>query len=241
MVISGTAVLANFFPDFQALDLPFLFRDYAHVDAVLDGPVGQELLGRLNSAGLGMVGLALWEQGFRHLTNNRRPIHGPEDVRGLKIRVQENPIHVDSFNALGAQATPMSWGEVYSALEQGVIDGQENPIPVLTSHRIYEVQKYGALTGHFYSPAVVLINDRLFQRMDPELQEILREAAQEFSRRERAIARAMEAAQVAELEALGMVFTRPEKEPFQRAMAPVYDKYRARFGALVDRILEAGQ
>lgn len=241
MVISGTAVLANFFPDFQALDLPFLFRDYAHVDAVLDGPVGQELLGRLNSAGLGMVGLALWEQGFRHLTNNRRPIHGPEDVRGLKIRVRENPIHVDSFNALGAQATPMSWGEVYSALEQGVIDGQENPIPVLTSHRIYEVQKYGALTGHFYSPAVVLINDRLFQRMDPELQEILREAAQEFSRRERAIARAMEAAQVAELEALGMVFTRPEKEPFQRAMAPVYDKYRARFGALVDRILEAGQ
>jgi len=241
MVISGTAVLANFFPDFQALDLPFLFRDYAHVDAVLDGPVGQELLGRLNSAGLGMVGLALWEQGFRHLTNNRRPIHGPEDVRGLKIRVQENPIHVDSFNALGAQATPMSWGEVYSALEQGVIDGQENPIPVLTSHKIYEVQRHLALTGHFYSPAIIIINTQRFRSLPADIRQILVETARDVSRSERQVAREMEARQVDELRALGMQVTEPDRAAFQSALQSVYDKYRPRFGGMVDRILQAGR
>ncbi|BAS26658.1 TRAP transporter substrate-binding protein [Limnochorda pilosa] len=241
IVVTGTAVLANFLPDFQVMDLPFLFRDYDHVDAVLDGSVGRELLDRLNSAGLGMVGLALWEQGFRHLTNSRRPVNSPADVRGLKIRVQENPIHVDSFNALGAQATPMSWGEVYTALEQGVIDGQENPIPVLTSHRIYEVQKHAALTGHFYAPALVLINQRLLEGMPQDLQQVLVETAREVSRSEREAARQMERDQVAELERLGMQFTRPDKAPFRQAMAPVYDKYRPRFGDLIDRILRAGE
>ena len=241
LVVTGTAVMANFLPDFSVMDLPFLFRDYRHVDAVLDGPVGRELLERLNRANLNITGLALWEQGFRYLTNSRRPIQVPADVRGLKIRVQENPIHVDSFNALGALATPMAWGGVYTALQQGVIDGQENPIPVLTSHKIYEVQKHLAMTGHFYAPAIIIMNTARFRSLPPDVQEIFLATAAEVSRSERAVARRMEAEQVDELRRLGMQVTYPDKAAFQRAMQAVYAKYGPRFGTVVDRIMQAGQ
>lgn len=241
LVVTGTAVLANFLPDFAVMDLPFLFRDYRHVDAVLDGPVGQMLLDRLNKANLNIVGLALWEQGFRHLTNSKRPIDTPADVRGLKIRVQENPIHVDSFNALGALATPMAWGGVYTALQQGVIDGQENPIPVLTSHKIYEVQRYLAMTGHFYAPAIIIMNADRFRSLPADLQDLFVRTAREVSQSERSLARKMESEQVDELKRLGMQVTYPDKAAFQRAMQPVYSKYRPRFGELIDRILQAGQ
>ena len=241
LVVTGTAVMANFLPDFSVMDLPFLLRDYRHVDAVLDGPVGKELLHRLERANLNITGLALWEQGFRHLTNNKRPIQAPADVRGLKIRVQENPIHVDSFNALGALATPMAWGGVYTALQQGVIDGQENPIPVLTSHKIYEVQRYLALTGHFYSPAIIIMNTDRFRSLPADIQQILVQTAQEVSQSERALARKQEAEQVEELRRLGMQVTSPDKAPFQRAMQSVYNKYGPRFGELVERIREAGR
>ncbi|WP_324715428.1 TRAP transporter substrate-binding protein [Carboxydochorda subterranea] len=240
LVVTGTAVLSNFLPDFGVMDLPFLFRDYRHVDAVLDGPVGRRLLDRLNGADLHITGLALWEQGFRYLTNSRRPILSPADVRGLKIRVQENPIHVDSFNALGANATPMAWGEVYTALQQHVIDGQENPIPVLTSARLYEVQKYLAMTGHFYAPAILLINTERFRSLPADVQQILVDTAREVSRSERQEARRMEAQQVEELKQLGMQVTTPDKEAFRKAMQGVYDKYRARFGSLIDEIQKAG-
>lgn len=241
LVVTGTAVLANFLPDFSVMDLPFLFRDYRHVDAVLDGPVGADLLQRLNRANLNITGLSLWEQGFRYLTNSKRPINTPEDVRGLKIRVQENPIHVDSFNALGALATPMAWGGVYTALQQGVIDGQENPIPVLTSHKIYEVQRYLAMTGHFYAPAVIIINTGRFRSLPADVQEVLLKTARDVSQSERAVARRMEAEQVDELRRLGMQVTHPDKAAFQRAMEPVYNKYRSRFGDLIDRIIQAGK
>lgn len=241
LVVTGTAVLANFLPDLAVMDLPFLFRDYAHVDAVLDGPVGEELLRRLEQANLNITGLALWEQGFRHLTNDRRPVLTPADVRGLKIRVQENPIHVDSFNTLGALATPMAWGEVYTALQQGVIDGQENPIPVLTSHKIYEVQRHLALTGHFYSPAIIIINTQRFRSLPADIRQILVETARDVSRSERQVAREMEARQVDELRALGMQVTEPDRAAFQSALQSVYDKYRPRFGGMVDRILQAGR
>ncbi len=240
LVVTGTAVMANFLPDFAVMDLPFILRDYQHADRILDGPVGQELLDRLNRAGLNITGLALWEQGFRHLTNSKRPIRSPADVRGLKIRVQENPIHVDSFNALGASATPMAWGEVYTALQQGVIDGQENPIPVLTSHKIYEVQRYLAMTGHFYAPAIIIMNTRRYQSLSPEDRRIFVEVAREVSRWERELARKMEAEQVDELIARGMQVTYPDKSAFQQAMQSVYSKYRPRFGDLIDRILQAG-
>lgn len=240
LVVTGTAVMANFLPDFAVMDLPFILRDYQHADRILDGPVGQELLDRLNRAGLNITGLALWEQGFRYLTNSKRPIRSPADVRGLKIRVQENPIHVDSFNALGASATPMAWGEVYTALQQGVIDGQENPIPVLTSHKIYEVQRYLAMTGHFYAPAIIIMNTRRYQSLSPDDRRVLVEVAREVSRWERELARKMEAEQVDELIARGMQVTYPDKSAFQQAMQSVYSKYRPRFGDLIDRILQAG-
>ncbi len=241
LVVSGTAVMANFLPDFAVMDLPFLFKDYQQADAVLDGPVGRELLARLDGAGLNLTGLALWEQGFRHLTNSRRPITSPADVKGLKIRVQENPIHVDAFNALGAQATPMAWGEVYTALRQGVIDGQENPLAVLTSHKIYEVQKHLALTGHFYAPAIIVASRSRFDALPADVREVMRTTAREVSKSMRQAARRAEAEQLEQLKALGMQVTTPDKAPFQRAMQPVYDKYRSRFGALIDQIRSASR
>ena len=144
IVSSGT--LANFVPDTGVFDIPFLFRDLDHARAVLDGEVGQEILARFDDVGL--HGLAWGEQGFRHITNNRNAIHTPADVEGLKIRTMENPVHLAAFNAMGAAPTPMAWPEVISSLQQGVIDGQENPLSVIVSVKLDEVQKYLTLSGH---------------------------------------------------------------------------------------------
>ncbi|HEY8418496.1 MAG TPA: TRAP transporter substrate-binding protein [Limnochordales bacterium] len=242
IVVTGTAVLANWVPRMAVMDLPFIFRDYDHVDAVLDGPVGEMILQMIEDARVGIKPLALWEQGFRYLTNSRRPINSPEDVRGLKIRVQENPIHVASFQTMGASATPMSWGEVYTALQQGVIDGQENPVPVLLSHRIYEVNRHLAMTGHFYAPAIIIMNEARFRSMPPDLQQALVEVAREVSRYQRDVARRMEREQVAELERLGMQITYPDKAAFQAAMAPVYQQFEAQLGAdLIQAVMNAGR
>ncbi|MBO8141283.1 MAG: DctP family TRAP transporter solute-binding subunit [Firmicutes bacterium] len=242
IVITGTAVLANWVPRLAVMDLPFIFRDYDHVDAVLDGPVGQRLLQMIEDARIGIKPLALWEQGFRHLTNSRRPIHSPADVRGLKIRVQENPIHVASFETMDASATPMSWGEVYTALQQGVIDGQENPVPVLLSHRIYEVNQHLAMTGHFYAPAIIIMNEARFRSMPEDLQQALVDVAREVSRYEREVARRMEQEQLDELVRLGMNVTTPDKRAFQETMTPVYDRFRDQLGAdLIQAVIDAGQ
>lgn len=241
LVVSGTAVMANFLRDFAVMDLPFLFRDYRQVDAVLDGPVGKALLERLDRAGLNITGLALWEQGFRHLSNSRRPVHTPADVRGLKIRVQENPIHVDAFNALGASATPMAWGEVYTSLQQGVIDGQENPLPVFTSQKIYEVQKHLALTGHFYAPAIIVASGKRFGELPADVREVMLRTAAEVSASMRERGRRAESEHLEQLKALGMQVTTPDRAAFQRAMQPVYEKYRSRFGALIEQIQSAGR
>lgn len=242
IVVTGTAVLANWVPRMAVMDLPFIFRDYDHVDAVMDGPVGEMILQMIEDARVGIKPLALWEQGFRYLTNSRRPINNPEDVRGLKIRVQENPIHVASFQTMGASATPMSWGEVYTALQQGVIDGQENPVPVLLGHRIYEVNQHLAMTGHFYAPAIIIMSEARFRALPPDLQEALIEVAREVSRYQRDVARQMERDQVSELERLGMQITYPDKAAFQEAMAPVYRQFEGQLGAdLIQAVLEAGR
>ena len=156
IVSSGT--LANFVPDTGVFDIPFLFRDLEHARAVLDGPIGQEILAKFDSVGL--HGLAWGEQGFRHITNNRNPIETPADVEGLKIRTMENPVHLKAFNAMGAAPTPMAWPEVVSSLQQGVIDGQENPLSVIVSVKLDEVQEYLTLSGHVYSPAMLLVSRR---------------------------------------------------------------------------------
>lgn len=236
LVVTSTGPVGGFVPQMLVVDLPFLFRDNSHVDKVLDGPTGEGLLKDLSKAGI--KGIAFWENGFRNLTNNKRSVNKPEDVKGLKLRTMENEVHMDAFRTLGADPTPMTWGEVYTSLQQGVIDGQENPINIIRTHKIYEVNKHLALTGHVYSPALLLMNENKFKNLSPDLQKGLIEAGKEAAKFERKFIRENEAKMLEELKGFGMQVTSPDKKLFQKATESTYKKYEARFGKdLIDRIV----
>jgi TRAP-type transport system periplasmic protein len=163
--ILSTGALSNFVPEVGVVDIPFIFRDAKHARAVLDGPVGQDLLAKF--APKGYQALAWGEQGFRHLTNSKRPVTSPADFQGLKIRTMENQVHIAAFRALGALPTPMAWPEVVVGLQQGTIDGQENPISVIVSAKLAQMQKHLTLTGHVYSPAVLFVSKQYWDRLSP--------------------------------------------------------------------------
>ncbi len=169
--------MAGFVPELQVFGVPFLFQTREQVYAVLDGPVGKDLADIM--LGKGFVNLSIWEVGFRNITNNTRPVKTPEDMKGLKIRVQESKIWIEFMKRLGAIATPIPFGELYTALQQKVVDGQENPVATIYSMKFYEVQKYLSLTGHTYEPALVVANPKWFNGLDPKHQAILKEAAME--------------------------------------------------------------
>jgi len=236
LVATSTGPVGGFVPQMLVVDLPFLFRDNRHVDKVLDGPIGEGLLKDLSKAGI--KGLAFWENGFRNLTNNKRPVNKPEDVKGLKLRTMENEVHMDAFRTLGADPTPMTWGEVYTSLQQGVIDGQENPINIIRTHKIYEVNKNLALTGHVYSPALLLMNEKKLKSLPGDQQKALMAAAKEAAKFERKFIRDNEAKMLEELKGFGMQVTTPDKKLFQKATEPTYKKYESRFGKdLIDKIV----
>jgi tripartite ATP-independent transporter DctP family solute receptor len=238
MAITSTGPVSNFTPDFAVLDLPFLFVSNAHVDRVLDGDVGRELLEKLESSGI--KGLAFMENGFRNFTNSVRPLVQPDDFKGLKFRTMENPVHLASVRQLGAKAIPMSWGEVYTALQTGVIDGQENPVAIVHSTRLNEVQKYLTLTGHFYSPAMLTMGLKKFRALAPDLKRVLSDAAAASAVFERTAIRENEARQLAEIKDWGMDVRGVDKELFVRAMEPVYDKFvnaNPHWKAVIERIL----
>src|SRR4030042_6702825 len=235
LVATSTGPVGGFVPQMLVVDLPFLFRSNPHVDKVLDGAIGEGLLKDLSKAGI--KGIAFWENGFRNLTNNKRAVNKPEDVKGLKLRTMENEVHMDAFRALGAAPTPMTWGGVYTSLQQGVIDGQENPINIIRTHKIYEVNKYLALTAHVYSPALLLMNENKFKSLSPEFQKALIEAGKEATKFERKFIRENETKMLEELKGFGMQVTTPDKKLFQKATEPTYKKYEARFGKdLIDKI-----
>ena len=164
------------------------------------------------------------------MTNSKRPINSVADCAGLKLRCMENQVHMDAFTALGMDPTPMAWSEVFTALQQGVIDGQENPIAVIYSNKVYEAQEHLAITNHVYSPAMILFSKTVFEGLDPAYQTALLEAAQEAAAFERSACEDSEADQIAEMEAAGMKVTYPDTAEFQAAMAPVYEKYAEQFG-----------
>ena len=228
IAVSSTGPLGNFVSDYLILDLPFLFTSYEHAHAVLDGEIGQNLMAKLDD--IGIVGGAFWENGFREMTNSKHPINSVADCAGLKIRCMENQVHMDAFSALGMDPTPMAWSEVFTALQQGVIDGQENPIAVIYSNAVYEAQDYLAITNHVYSPSMILFSKPVFEGLDPAYQTALLEAAQEAAAYERSACEDGEAEQIAEMEAAGLEVTYPDTTEFQAAMAPVYEKYADQFG-----------
>ena len=236
LVVTSTGPLGGFVPKMFVVDLPFLFRDREHAYKVLDGPIGRELLDAF--AAKGIKGLAFWENGFRQITNNVRPIEKPEDLKGIKIRTMENKVHLAAFRAFGASPTPMAWSEVYTALQQKTIDGQENPVAIIYHQKIYEVQKYLALTGHFYSPTPLLMSLKVFNALPRDIQKIMLDTALECATYERNLLRDSEAKQLAEMKAKGLQVTIPNKKPFQEAAAPVYKEFRDQFGKeMIERII----
>ncbi|MDT8899965.1 TRAP transporter substrate-binding protein [Anaeroselena agilis] len=227
--VGSTGPVGNFSPTMNILDIPFLFRDNAHVDKVLDGPIGQQLLKDLEKSNL--VGLAFWENGFRNLTNSRNVVKVPEDGKGLKIRVMENKVHLLAWKTAGLNPTPMAWGEVYAALQQKVIDGQENPVAVIYSSKLYEVQKYLSMTGHVYSPAPIIISKKRWDQMPKEDQEIFRKTALEVAQYQRKLNRDAEAAKIKEMESKGFTVTKDvDKAAWQKAMQPAFEEFAKEFG-----------
>ena len=236
LTVTSTGPLGGFVPEMNALDLPFLFRDAAHAYKVLDGEIGRELLAKFEAVGI--KGLAFWENGFRHITTSKKLIERPADLKGLKIRVMENRVHQAAFRQLGADATPMAWGEVFTSLQQGLLDAQENPIPIVSTFKLYEVQKFLSLTGHVYSPAPVLMSKKTWDRMPPDIQKILLDTAMEVAKVQRQLNRGQEEKQLGELRAKGMtVIEHPDRAAFREAMKPVFEQFQGQFGKdLVQRI-----
>jgi len=230
--------VANFVEEMAVFELPFLFPSPQAAYDVLDGPIGQELLDKLSEVNL--KGLAYAERGFRNLTNSERPVNTPEDMKGLRIRVMENPVYVDTFRALGANAIPMAWTEALTAMQQNTIDGQENPANVIHSFKLYETQNYMTLSRHTYAPAIFVMGMPAWNKLPEAAQAVVVQAAQEAAEHERRVNAEMESQQLAELREAGMqINDTPDIKAFQAAVVPVYAKYGEQFGDYLPRILEA--
>jgi tripartite ATP-independent transporter DctP family solute receptor len=234
--ITSTGPVGNFVPAVRVVDVPFLFRDYPHARGVLDSEIGQGLLQQFGARGL--VGVIWMENGFRHLTNSRREVHSPADVRGLKVRTMENQVHMRAFQALGALPTPMAFSELVPALQQGTVDGQENPIPVIVANNLNQVQRFLTLTGHVYSPAVLICNPGTIGRLSPADRNAFQEAARAAQRANREKVTADEASGVDELRRRGMqVVTQVDTAAFQAALQAAFAQYERELdGALLRRI-----
>ncbi|MCD5406093.1 MAG: TRAP transporter substrate-binding protein [Desulfotomaculum sp.] len=226
--------IANFLPEIAIFDMPFLFADAEEAHKVLDSEVGQKVLDKLETVNL--KGLAFAERGFRNLTNSVHPVNTPADIEGLKIRVMENPVYIETFQALGANTVPMAWTEALTALQQGTIDGQENPVNVIKAFKLYETQKYMSMTRHTYAPVTILMGKGLFDSFSAEEQAILVESAQiaaEYAREWNAL---QITEQITYLKEQGMEIIEPDLAPFRAAVQPVYEKYQERFGDLLKEI-----
>ncbi len=236
LTFTSTGPVPNFVPEVAILDIPFLFRDYNHARSTLDGPIGQELLAKFSSKGI--VALAWGENGFRHMTNSKRAINTPDDVKGLKLRTMENPVHMQAYKAFGIIPTPMAFPEVFTALQQGTVDGQENPLSVITSAKLDQVQKHLSLTGHVYSPALFLMNKAAWDKLPAADKQAFAEAAKEAVKANRARVDDDEKKAVADLRSKGMsVVENVDKGKFQATLGPTYADFAKRFGQdNIDRI-----
>ena len=223
MTCTSTAPLAGFTDSFLVFDLPFIFETTEQARAVLDSEVGQEILHSVDDQGL--VGLAWFENGFRNVTNNVRPITVPDDLKGIKIRTMENQMHMAAFQIMGADPTPMAMGDVFTALQQGTIDAEENPVPIVATNKFQEVQKYISMTGHIFSPTPVFIAKDYYEALPEEYQTAIQEAATEAAPYQREQIDEQEATGVETLKENGMEVNDVDKTPFKEATAPIYDEY----------------
>lgn len=231
MASMNSGIFASLVKDFAIYDFPFLFGNPKEADAVVDGPFGHNLHKKLEEKGL--VGLAYYELGFRHITNSKRPITKVEDIAGLKLRVIPNPINVDWVSALGANPTPLPFPELYAALEQKAVDGQENPVATIKGAKLYEVQKHITLTNHQYNPQSVVISKKFWDTLSAGDRKILQDAATESVAYQRTQSRAALQAGLEDLKKGGMQVSElppAEVAKLREKMKPVIAKHSASVG-----------
>lgn len=233
----ATTSLAGIVKEFGLIDFPFIVSTAEQADALLDGPFGTALLAKLPEKDL--VGLGYWDLGFRNVTNSRRPITRGEDLEGLKIRVIPNPVYIETFKAFGANPLPLSFSELYTALETGAVDGQENPFSVILSNKFYEVQKYASATNHTYSTNIVLVSKKFWDGLSPAERKILQDAAIESRDYQRRVSRERAQEAVAELKAKGMQVNElapAELDRMRETTRPVSGRFAAEYDpAMVQR------
>lgn len=225
--VPSTATLASLNPDFSVISLPFQFDDAAQVDTVLDGPAGRTLLDSL--ADKGIIGLDYWDNGFRHITNSRRPVETADDIDGLKIRTMQNELYIDMFNGLGANAIPMPVNELFTALETRTVDGQENPFTVIDSKRFYEVQRYLSQTGHAYDAQVLIASKRFIDSLSEAQQQLVRDVSREAALYQRQISRELNNTLLAQLQDQMSINEVPqdERQVMRERLKPVIEEHRA--------------
>lgn len=242
MAVLSTAPFAGFFEKMMVLDLPYLFTDEKIADEVLDGPFGDQLFDLMLEE-TGLRGLAWGENGVRHMASNVRPIESPADIQGQKIRTQENQAHMDMITAFGGSPTPIAFPELYSSLQQGVIDGYENPISLITGMRFYEVTKYISLNSHVYGAYAFIVNDSYFQTLPEDLQTIIQEEAKNWSTVEREMNRKQTEEGIDLVKENGVEVIELSEEQiaeFKKLAQPVVDSYRTQVGEeLFDDLMEA--
>jgi tripartite ATP-independent transporter DctP family solute receptor len=241
MVVTSTSPLVGILPDLGVFDLPFLFANEKEADGVLDGSFGKYISDKMNSVGL--VNLSYWENGFRNLTNSRRAVTKLEDLQGLKVRVMQNNIFLDTFKQVGTNAVPMAFGEVFTALETKAIDGQENPFVTIDTSKLYEVQKFLSVTRHAYTPFMVLYSKPLWDRLSGDEQKALADCAAAGQQEQRSVSRALSDKSLASLRTRGMQVTElapAEQGRLRDAVKPVYEKHGETIGReTVQRMMAA--
>lgn len=241
MTIPALASVSGFDQDFMILDLPYLFEDTEEAYSVLDGPFGQNLLDGLEDVNI--KGLVYGENGFRHITNNQHPVYTPEDIEGQKMRTLESPVHTDVFNSFGANASPFAFGEMYSTLQQGTYDAMESPIALMYTSNLYEVQDYLSLTSHVYMPVALLMNNDFYESLEPDLQEIVMDAAEDYRDAQRILSQEQNETYMKEMVDAGLQvndLTDEERQAFSEKAEPVYEKYEEMLGSeLFDELNKA--
>jgi TRAP-type transport system periplasmic protein len=237
--IITNAVIAQLEPAFSINDLPFLYATEPQAHKVLDGAIGQELTAKLATKGITVLGFM--EGGFRNMINNKRPVSTPADVKGVKYRVMQNPVFIDMFNSLGGSAVPMAWGETFTAVQQGTIDGLEIPLAVIDANKYYEVTKFLSLTNHTYSAIGLVMSKRSLDKLPADLRSVVQAAARSATAIQRQVAGADAQKTLGTLEKNGMKINRvSDVAAFRASVTPVYDKFRqSGQAALLDKALAA--
>ncbi|PSL46989.1 tripartite ATP-independent transporter DctP family solute receptor [Salsuginibacillus halophilus] len=242
MTIPAVAPLSGFNSSFMVFDLPFLFETKDAAYSALDGDLGNTLLDELEEDNL--KGLAFAENGFRHITNNNGPIEDPDDLEGMSLRTMENPVHTDTFQALGANASPFAFGELYTALQQGTYDAMESPVSLVYTNNFYEVQDYLTVSEHFYAATILLTNPDFFDDLPEDLQEIIQEEADNYREEQRQIASEQDEEWMEELEDEMEIneLSEEQKEQFIEQTSSVYEDYEEEIGSdLIEMAREANE